>query len=362
MKLLVLATDYPDKNGNVALMYIHTRNRYYTQNGINVTVINFKTKDSYILDGVKVITLQEYIKDKNKYDILVSHAPNIRKHYRFLKKYGKDFNKIVFFFHGHEVMVVSEIYPKPYGYTRSSSKFSILVRNIYDLIKLNLWKKYFIRNLTKLSFVFVSYWMYKMFLKYIKIDPKLINEKKNIIYNSIGKEFETNNYDHKGDKDYDFITIRNNLDGSKYCIDVVTRLAFLNPNYKFCIVGKGDFFKYNKKPRNLVWIDKTLSHGEVVDFLNRSKYALMPTRADAQGVMACEMATLGIPLITSDIEVCKEVFSGFDNVEYIPNEAMGVNIKCILEKINSTINKKNKKYYAKNTIGKEIELFHKLLS
>ena len=34
----------------------------------------------------------------------------------------------------------------------------------------------------------------------------------------------------------------------------------------------------------------------------------MPTRADAQGVMACEMATFGIPLITSNIDVCKEVF------------------------------------------------------
>jgi glycosyltransferase involved in cell wall biosynthesis len=205
--------------------------------------------------------------------------------------------------------------------------------------------------------------MYEMFLKYIKIDPELIYNKKSIIYNSIGKEFITNSYDPKYNKDYDFITIRNNLDGSKYCIDVVTRLASYNPDYKFCVVGKGDFFKYNKKPRNLIWIDKTLSHVEIIDFLNRSKYALMPTRTDAQGVMACEMATFGIPLITSDIEVCKEAFSNFDNVVYIDNEVIEVNLERLLEKINTKkIDKKNTKYLEENTIEKEIKLFHKLLS
>lgn len=362
MKLLVLATDYPDINGNVALMYIHTRNKYYVQTGVDVTVINFRTKDNYMLDGVKVITLQEYMREKNKYDILVSHAPNIRNHYKFIKKYESLFNKIVFFFHGHEMLKISEIYPEPYEYMSSSSGLSILMRDIYDLIKLNIWKRYFIKTTPKTSFVFVSSWMYEMFLKHVKIDSKLINEKKNIIYNSIGKEFEVNVYNFKEEKEYDFITIRNNLDGSKYCIDVVTRVALLNPDYKFCIIGKGEFFNHYAKPANLEWKNTTLDHSEIIDFLNKSKCALIPTRTDAQGVMACEMASFGIPLITSNIDVCKEVFSDFSNVGYIDNDAEEINIRPLVERINNTINQKNEKYYAENTIGKEIELFNLILS
>ncbi|MDK2811636.1 MAG: hypothetical protein PWR27_2345 [Petroclostridium sp.] len=357
MKILVLATDYPDNNGNITLMYIHTRNKYYIQNGIDVTVLNFKANENYIIDDVKVITLQEYIRGENEYDILVSHAPNIRNHYTFLKKYDENFKKVVFFFHGHEVLKLSETYPKPYEYMPMSSKASMFYGDVYDYIKLKIWKKYFTRKLSKLYFIFVSNWMYNMFLKYVKVNPKLISEKTRIIYNSIGSKFETNSYEIEGTKDYDFITIRNNLDGSKYCIDVVSRVATSNPNYKFCVIGKGEFFNYNTKPKNLEWIDRTLSHAEITDYLNRARCAFIPTRTDAQGVMACELATFGIPLITSDIEVCREVFRDFNNVEYIDNEAEEINLDIILEKIDSVSCKKNTKYYAENTIGKEIELY-----
>lgn len=360
MRILVLATDYPDDNGNVTLMYIHTRNKYYVENGIDVTVLNFNSKSNYTLDGVKIITLKEYSHKNITYDILVSHAPNLRNHYVFFRKEGKYFKKMVFFFHGHEVLKTSEIYPKPYQYMRSSSRVSMLARDLYDSIKLIVWKKYFLKNINKITFVFVSNWMYDMFLKYTKLESKLVDEKKYIIYNSIGDQFETNNYDYRREKEYDFMTIRNNLDGSKYCIDVVTHIASMNPQYTFCIVGKGDFFKHKEKPQNIIWIEQTLSHHEIINFLNRSKYALLPTRTDAQGVMACEIATFGIPLITSKIDVCKEVFNDFKNVEYIDNEDVAINIQQIIKKIDNVSKEKNSKYFSENTIGKEIELFKRI--
>ena len=122
-----------------------------------------------------------------------------------------------------------------------------------------------------------------MFIKFVGLDPEIISNRKHIIYNCIGEQFERNNYKVEKQKEYDFITIRNNLDGSKYGIDIVTRIAKNNPQYKFCVVGKGDFYKFNKKPQNIEWIDKHLSHEEIIDFLNKSKCALLPTRADAQG-------------------------------------------------------------------------------
>ena len=43
------------------------------------------------------------------------------------------------------------------------------------------------------------------------------------------------------------------------------------------------------------------------------------------------MATFGIPLITSNIDVCKEVFEGFENVAFIDNEDEKINIEPILK-------------------------------
>lgn len=360
MRLLVLATDYPQKNESTALMYIHTRNKYYVQNGIDVTVLNFKAKNNYTIDNVKVITLREYEKNNNSYDILVAHAPNLRNHYVFFKKYDRRFSTIVFFFHGHEVLKTSEIYPKPYSFRKTSSKLSVITHRLYDICKLKIWKKYFIRNMPISHFVFVSKWMYDMFIKYVQIDPKLLQGRKHIIYNSVGKCFETNYYDPASKKNYDFITIRNNLDGSKYAIDIVTKIALANSKYRFCVVGKGEFFNYFDKPDNLEWINKNLSHNEIIDYLNKSYCALMPTRADAQGVMACEIATFGIPIITSNIEVCREVFEGFRNVEYFDNESKETNIEILFKKIKKS-REKNTKYFAENTIGKEVKLFNMIL-
>ncbi len=362
VKVLVLATDYPRPDGYISCFFIHSRNKQYIQKGIDVSVVSFKAARDYIIDGVKVYTLGTYenmLKECN-YDTILSHAPNLRNHYRFFKKYGKYFDNIIFFFHGHEVLITSEIYPRPYDYNKM--KFAIVdtIRKVYDKFKLIVWRKYFNKIAYKSQFVFVSNWMYEMFTKFVEIDPKSIKNRSYIIYNCIGEQFENISYNVKTEKKYDFITIRNNLDGSKYGIDIVTRIAENNPNYKFCVVGQGKYFKYNRKPNNLEWIDKNLTHEEVVDFLNKSKCALLPTRADAQGVMACEMATFGIPLITSDIDVCREIFEGFENVAFIDNDDSDIHIEPIFEELTSiNVKKKNTKYFAENTIGKEIELFNK---
>lgn len=363
MKLLVLATNYTDIKGKFGLFFIHSRNIAYKNEGIDVSVLSFRTDFDYEIDGIKVYTLKTFedsLKDK-KYDIVLSHSPNLRNHYKFLKKYSDRFSNIIYYFHGHEVLISSKIYPKPYNYTKKASIFSKLTREIYDRVKLIIWRRYFKKNYRKSQFIFVSNWMKDMFDKFIKIDSNILKDRTHIIYNCIGKKFEKLEYDIDVSKKYDFITIRNMLDKSKYGVDIVCRIAANNPNYKFCIVGKGSFFEFNSKPDNLEWIDKNLTHEEIVSFLNKSKCALLPTRADAQGVMACEMATFGIPLITSNIDVCKEVFEGFGNVEFIDNDDENIDVEPILNRLqNVKIKEKNEKYFAKNTVGKEIELFRKL--
>lgn len=89
----------------------------------------------------------------------------------------------------------------------------------------------------------------------------------------------------------------------------------------------------------------------------------MPTRADAQGVMVCEMATFGMPVITSSLEVCKEVFSEFINVSLIDNHDRSINLEEVYDRTKARgIQKKNRKYFAENTVDKEVEFLESLVA
>lgn len=364
MEILVLATSYPRPDGSVSLQYIHSRNQQYVNQGIDVSVVSFDAKADYILDDVKVYTLQTYnrkLKSK-RFDLLIAHAPNLKNHLRFIKKYGDLYDKIVFFFHGHEVLKEAEVYPKPYDYAKKIQLKTMIKTGMYDSIKLLVWRKYFKKNAYKSHFVFVSKWMYHMFLHSVQVNPDLIEDRMSIIYNCIGENFEKYSYDPSIPKTYDFITIRNNLDGSKYSIDIVTKIARLNPQYRFCVVGEGAFYHYNEKPQNVEWINKSLHHNDIINYLNQAKCALIPTRTDSQGVMACEMATFGIPVITSDIDVCTEVFDGFPNVGLISNEASEYDIEPLLNRLTQGLPyKKNESYFSGNTIMKEVDLFKSII-
>jgi len=358
----VLAAAYPDPAGETGMYYVHSRSKYYVSEGIEVSVLNFSAKNDYVLDGIHVYTVDSYALEvrKQEFDILVCHAPSLRNHVSFLRKYSEMFPRIVFFFHGHEALFCSKVYPKPFWYDRHG-KLRRLVQDCYDMVKLPALRRCIEKYSPKSWFIFVSQWMYEQFLYWTKTDQSLLHDRKSIVHNSVGPLFETLSYDRASSKDYDFITVRNSIDGSKYCIDIVTDLARNNPEYTFLVVGQGKFYEFNEKPRNIVHIDRTLPHADVIRFLNKSKCALMPTRIDAQGVMACEMATFGIPVITSDIPVCKEIFTGFDNVTFIRNDNPESNFLQAYRKITSVeLMHKNRKFCSENTVAKEVEIFREI--
>lgn len=353
MKALILCSDYPNNQGGKSLAYVHTRNMYYKEFGIDVTVLNFNTMKKYDIDGIQVISLKDYLEKKDFFDVLICHAANIRNHYRFLKRYQTNFKHVFFFFHGHEVLKVNQVYSKPFPFVKQNYVKDSL-RDLYDTYKLHVWGKYFALKPKNIELVFVSEWMKKEFLKWTKISPELIKNNSQIIYNGVGKIFEEKNYDDVNSKKYDFITIRGNLDNSKYAIDIVNELAKYNPTKKFLLIGKGDFFKYFEKAPNIEWKETLLSQDEIIEYLDQAKYALMPTRTDAQGLMMCEMAAYGIPVITSNIPVCHEVFDDFENVKFIDN-----NGKQYLNNVTDNWKSycvKDNRYNFENTIKKEIEL------
>ena len=175
----------------------------------------------------------------------------------------------------------------------------------------------------------------------------------------MGKEFLDKSYDEKEKKQYDFITIRNILDVSKYCIDLVIELAKKYPQYNFLVVGKGEIFEHYDIPKNLNYELRNLKHSEIINYLNRSKCALMPTKADAQGVMMCEMATFGIPVVTSNISVCKDILGDLPNVRFISNDINKVDLIKTINGLGKS-KKKCEKFSYNNTIKKEIDLLKKL--
>lgn len=354
-KVLVLATNYPSPVVPVALNYIHTRNLFYIENGINVVVLNFSAKASYKWEGIDVICLNEYQNKRFDFDVLISHAPNLRNHYIFLRKYEKRFNKILFFFHGHEVLFRSRTYSKQYFFIKTN-KIRSIKEDVYDRIKLKIWSKYLPLLVGKSYYIFVSTWMFNQFKRWTNLDENALHNKIRITYNGIGKKFENVVFDREKYKKYDFITIRSNLDGSKYAIDIVCKLAQANPNMKFLLIGKGKYFQFNVLPQNIDWIDQYCDHDMIIDFLNTSRCALMPTRTDAQGLMACEIASTGMPLITSDIDVCHEIFEGFNNIEYINNDDPDSGFLKKYSKLLEKNVKSSDKYYTSNTTKTEVEL------
>lgn len=359
IKVLVLVEDYPNLNGGHNLEFVHTRLKEYIKNNINVEVLNFSADKDYIIDSIKVITQETYNESRSRYDTLISHAPNLRHHLKFLLKYGERFDKFIFFFHGHEVLNINKVYPQPYKFIKKGLMKYIL-QEIYDEIKLRVWQFYFSRVADKTTFIFVSNWMKKEFMKWTRICPEIIDCKSYIIYNCVGKYFEDKYYNETTEKIYDFVTIRGNLDGSKYAIDYVNKVAKNTPDGKFLIIGKGDYFKYNDKSSNITWVNKTLSHDEILEVLNKCKYAFMPTRLDAQGVMMCEMAALGMPVITSDIDVCHEVLGDYENAYFVDLSVDTQSLSKYLDKKNKVI--KHKKFYGENTVGKEIEIIKSTIS
>lgn len=320
MKCLVVVENYPNLKGGISLAYVRTRNIYYKKNGVELDVLNFSTKESYVLDGINVYSLRDYIRvsQEKSWDILICHAPNIRHHYVFLKRYGNRFERILFFFHGHEVLKRTKVYSAPYPYVKQNY-LNNKIKDLYDEFKFCVWRAYIKHNYQKLYCIFVSNWMRDEFLRWIKPNPIYLEGRAFVTYNCVGELFEKEEYDGALSKTYDFITIRANMDDSKYAVDIVNELAKRHPEYKFLLIGSGEFFNHYDKASNLEWRNRRLQHNEIVDALNTACCALMPTRTDAQGVMMCEMSAFGIPVITSDIPVCHEVFNNEPNVGFISN-------------------------------------------
>jgi len=265
-------------------------------------------------------------------------------------------DRLILFFHGHEVLSTKKYYPRPYDFNKAAKREYRFLR-LYDQIKLPVMRYYLKKFVAsgKCDLVFVSDWMYEAAIHSLKLKREFFAAQSHIINNSISPYIKEAGYvldDFKAD----FITIRP-LDQSKYAIDLVVNFAKCHPESTFHIYGGGNYFNYTDIPANVTLINRFLSPIEIPRVLNSYKYALMPTRLDAQGVMMCEMAVYGMPTIVSDIAVCHEMLDSYPNVLFIDNNRFD----CKLNDIPQPLSSPNFSFSVENTIHKEIELIQKYL-
>lgn len=354
-KILVLCSGYPDIDNPYNCTWAHTRNRYYILHGVDVHVHQVGANVTYQLDGVSVIGVNELEKNiKSRfYDVVISHSPNIRRHIPILQKI-KDI-PILLFMHGSESMYIEKDYPKPYPYMESPF-YKKFARNVYDNVKFKLLANFIRKNKDRITLVFVSDWMRAMFENNV-LNPAKEEVKYEIIHNSLNEVFLVDRFKQEAPKVGDFVTLRR-LDFSKFAVDMVVSLAEANPDYTFDIYGRGRFFSFNKKPENLNWHDKHINQDDIPALLNGYRCALMPTRCDAQGVMACEIATYGMPLITTDIAVNREMFSNFQNVKLLRFEDFSKKIS--IDNYCCPLMEKNYKFSHERTLLREISVINSL--
>lgn len=317
MNILVIQEVYPSVDNPYQQAWAHVRNKAYVAQGASVKVVCSSAKSHSSYEGVDVYPLTSFRNLLDWCSLIVVHQPNIKLHYRLLRN-NKD-KKIVFFLHGHEVMFINEDYSRPFLFSPDAALRNKIFRYFYDRVKVFLLKRLFLsQGIDRVGFVFVSNWMKDIFQRRVKFDVDLLRYKYSVMPNSIASVFLDKSYKLADDVYADFISIRQ-WDWSKHGVDLVLEAAAGNRDKTFHIYGNGSFCEYIDVPPNVVMKKGFISPSEIPELLNHYRCALMPTRVDSQGVMACEMASFGIPLISSNISVAREFLSEFPNVNLIQN-------------------------------------------
>ncbi|MBT9544495.1 MAG: glycosyltransferase [Candidatus Sericytochromatia bacterium] len=318
MRVLVLVQAYPSQEKPYNQAYVHARVLHYLQQGWQVDVLSFASQEPYLFEGVQILPETALNKQAHRYDVWVSHAPNLRNHLRLILKWRKNWQRLVWVIHGHEVLIKAHYYPPPYPWMPQTPRLKKFADRAYDALKVRILAKFLDHYLPrqKIQLIFVSQWMKEAFETGVKLSCPLAQNRFSIIANPVHPLFLQTEWVPPSQPAADFITLRP-LDEPKYAVDLVYQLAQDNPHIQFHLYGQGRFFQYHPPLPNLTWFDRFCTQAEIPALLANYRAALMPTRLDAQGVMACEMATLGIPVLTSDLPVCREMLKGFPRTGFL---------------------------------------------
>ena len=125
----------------------------------------------------------------------------------------------------------------------------------------------------------------------------------------------------------------------------------------FLLIGDGKFFEHNPQPKNIDIQRGFLTPEQIPAVLDKAKAGLMLTRLDAQGVMMCEMATYGLPVVVSDLPICREMLNGFENTLFVDNDTLDADLEGFLKNIAHQVTPNKEKFHPATLACKEIEIF-----
>lgn len=331
MHILILCEAYPSAAQPYAMGFVHARARHYLAAGHEVEVLSFAAANGYAHEGVRVRAEAE-LEDATPFDIVHSHAPNLRNHLRWLRRHGGGV-PLLWFIHGHELLTTRRYYPRPYRFRRNfRERIGFALQALYDPLKLLALRR-FCRSLaqqdSRFGFVFVSEWMHR---EAVACNPWLADaghlDCSRVIPNSVHPIFLQRRYRPTAEPLADVVCIRP-FDNPKYAIDALVGWAVQAPHLSFHVYGTGRYFDHHPPPPNLTVFQRFIEQKDIPDLLDRYRVAALPTRLDSQGVMACEMATYGIPLLTSDIDVPRQMLKGFGNVCFVGSPAAAA--RCLAQ-------------------------------
>ena len=364
MKILVLAASYPSEAKIYESAFIRPRVVAYHQAGHQVSVLNFKATEAYCLDGVQVLSPGDLQRQDWDWDLCVFHAPNLRNHLAFIVRNWSRLPAVCFTFHGHEVMYLNLSYPEPFAWNRGRFyRIQRFAQHCYDAFKLLLLRG----TLEVLSWrnqglllLFVSEDFRRTATRNLALGDGKWASKSAVVWNPLAEEFlRMRHHCHKPLAD--FLTIRP-VDGSKHCIDLVVECARQNPGHSFHVYGEGSYFHHHQAPPNLTHFPHFVANKQIAELLTKYRGALMPSRCDSHGVMMCELAVTGMPLLASDIAVHLEALGGFPNVSFLNNESPLFDAADFLQRCTlssgATI---PSRFELENTAGRELELFRRLV-
>lgn len=319
MRILVLVQAYPSLEKPYSQAFVHARVLHYQQQGWRVDVLSFGSKLPYMFEGVQVWPESYLTKKTPCYDVWVSHAPNLRNHLRLILSWKKKWTRLVWVIHGHEVLIKQNYYPPPYAWMPQPSPLMLWADRCYDHVKLRVLTFFLSRMFLqgKIQLIFVSQWIKGAFLKGIPVASDLFNASASVIANPVHPAFLQSEWSPPREPKADFITIRP-IDESRCCLDQIYAWAQSHPDVRFDIYGKGQFFQVHPLLPNLRWYDTFFTQNELPGLFKHYRAGLMPTRHDTQGVSVCEMATLGMPVLTSNLAVCHEMLDGFPRTGFLP--------------------------------------------
>ncbi len=351
MKILVVCQDYPSPASKSMMAFVHTRAHYFRLLGHDVSVLSFQAKQEYIWDDIAVYPEVSFSATQlEQFDICFLHAPNVRNGMRFMIRRGKRLKRLCLVIHGHEFLDWMSYVPKRFSYLRSFQTLrSDFMQAIYDKLKVRLWRLYLTyARPAQLKVIFVSKWMKEHSESSLGVNFDRLKIPNKIIHNPIHPAFAEGQYQVANKTMADFVTIRS-FDEPKYAVDVVRSLALKHPDFTFHVYGQGQFFERFPAPSNLQVFKTRFKQTELPPLLNQYRCALLPTRLDAQGVLMCEIASLGMPIMVSDLSICKEMVGEFSNVGFFNNDNLNFSIS-----VPKSSNKPPKeKFLPQNTVLEE---------